>query len=164
MILVDIGCATHGRMSALDESFRPLIRRFKPDIYFGFDIYPGMLDGETLIEDTRCVFARRAAWTCEGILGVEVNSNMTHIQLGTVNGAKDIVASFDLGGFISLLPDGPIVKMDIEGAEYPVLWNIYERGIDKRIELLLVEWHPDEWANGFKMDRPPLRCQVEEWH
>jgi hypothetical protein len=147
----------------MDESLRPLLRRFKPDLYFGFDIYPGMLDGMTDIDDTVCVFSRRAAWTKAGTLGVKEQGNCTGVM--TDYGDDDnTVASFDLGGFLYVLPAPVVLKIDVEGAEYPILWNLYSRGIDKGLERILVEWHTEELAHGLWQDkRPPLRCPVEEW-
>lgn len=161
MILIDAGCATHGLMNSLDESLRPLLRRFRPDVYFGFDLYPGMLDGETEINGTKCIFANRAVWTSNGFVSVVEQGNCTHV-VSDMESAR-VVQAFDFGAFISVLPDDLIVKMDIEGAEYEVLWDLYERNLDTRIGTLLVEWHPEATANGFLRDRPPLRCQVEEW-
>ena len=162
MILIDAGCATHGLMNSLDESLRPLLRRFRPEVYFGFDLYPGMLDGQTEINGTQCIFSNRAVWTSNGFVTVVEQGNCTHVAEDYESAAA--VASFDFGAFLSLLPaDDLVVKMDIEGAEYPVLWDLYERNLDERITVLLVEWHPEATANGMLREKPPLRCPVEEW-
>lgn len=161
MILIDCGCATHGLMNSLDESLRPLLRRFRPEVYFGFDIYPGMLDGETSINGTACIFSNRAVWIENGFMSVVTQGNCTHLSPDLETSAA--VPTFDFGAFLSILPSGVVVKMDIEGAEYPVLADLHERGLDSRIELLLVEWHPEETANGLLAEKPELRCPVEEW-
>jgi len=162
VIVVDVGCATHSQRFQADESLRPLLRRFKPDLYFGFDIFPGMLDGMTDINNTVCVFARRAAWIEHGTMGVVEQGNCTHVV--KEGEGESTVEAFDLGMFLIALPVGVVLKIDAEGAEYPLLWNLYKRGIDERLERVLVEWHTEKLSNGQFVDkRPPLRCKVEEW-
>ena len=61
-----------------------------------------------------------------------------------------------------------IVKMDIEGAELPILEKVIEDGTDDRISLLLLEWHDwmfDESYGGRRTEvEASLRCPVEVWH
>jgi hypothetical protein len=63
-----------------------------------------------------------------------------------------------------------IVKLDCEGAEYPILRKVHDRGIDLHLAGILVEWHDgidpdgDFYGHGWnEMGRPELRCAVEAW-
>jgi hypothetical protein len=163
-VVVDVGCLTYSRRFQVDESLRPLLRRFRPGTYIGFDVKPGMLDGMREIDGVPCWFARRAAWTQDGVqLAVVERGNCTHVVQGCHPPSDGGVESFDLGTFLLRLPN-PILKIDVEGAEYPILHNLHERGIDHHLELLLVEWHTGPYANGYRTERPQLACPVEEWH
>jgi FkbM family methyltransferase len=69
--------------------------------------------------------------------------------------------------FAKLLAERPedeyvVVKMDIEGAEFPVLRQLAERGLLRKIKLLFIEWHerlvPGETSNT----RGQLERQLRE--
>lgn len=60
-----------------------------------------------------------------------------------------------------------VVKMDIEGAEVPVLEKVIADGTDDRMSLLIVEWHDQFFDRGYvrrrKAIQAALRCPVEIW-
>ncbi len=159
MIVIDLGCKTWGE----DESVGVLVERFKPDLFFGFD----PLISEGLYRDASAtvrVFSGRAAWLYDGFADFTDAGICSGIpaENGTTAGA---VPCFNFGSFFHALPDGEIVvKVDIEGGEYPLLMDLCLRGLDAKIALLLGEWHTGEYANGHDEVRPELRCPVEEWH
>jgi len=162
VIVIDLGCKTWGEQDSLSE----LEYRFRPDLLFGFD--PHAEAGEGIDHwgpNGECVrvFARRAAWLFDGFVD--------WVEDGDCSGIPDepgmtpaVVACFNFGSFLSALPQGDlVVKMDIEGGEYPLLADLAMRGLDERISLLLVEWHTPELSHGLFAERPELRCPVEEW-
>lgn len=61
-----------------------------------------------------------------------------------------------------------LVKLDIEGAEFPVLEQLIETGADKLITKLYVEMHPNkvvEYTTTYSdelLER--LSCEVVKWH
>lgn len=65
-----------------------------------------------------------------------------------------------------------IVKMDIEGAEYPVLERLLETGAIEIITRLFVEFHPNRFSDGVQrrnnllaaIERLGLPCQQEIGH
>jgi hypothetical protein len=62
VIVVDLGCFPHR-----DEiSIEPLARRYRPDVLYGFDPWPALVEGETQFEGTRVILARKAAWIADG--------------------------------------------------------------------------------------------------
>lgn len=168
MIVVDVGCHPHGN----EESVNKLIERFRPSILFGFDPYPLLEEGVIYTAGTTIVRRRVAAWTHANHLPyrVEGHEGVPGIASGIVapNDATHIVDGIDLPAFLSALPadDGLVLKLDCEGAEYPLLAALHRLDVDERLSLVLVEWHPEELAHQFYLvpeDRPVLRCPVEEW-
>jgi hypothetical protein len=168
MIVVDVGCHPQGP----EESVYKLVRRFSPDVLFGFDPFPHLKEGvefhfEADVATTMIVRRRAAAWLHGKGVTIAVNGICTGVA-----GAPDApfeealrpVPSVDLVAFLAALPDPVVLKLDAEGAEYPLLAALAVSGIDSRLERVLVEWHPPETAHGFYRDeRPELACPVEEW-
>ncbi len=166
-IVVDLGCQRHGT----DYSIEPLIDRFAPMLLLGFDpaaTPPLRYD----IEQTTVVIDQSVAWTHDGS---RMFSARTGIE-GTVmvssnawNGKPRTVPCFDFSTWLHDL-DAPdvVVKMDIEGAEVPVLEKLIADGNDERIGLLLIEWHDFCFDNTYGVRRAAveksLRCPVEIWH
>lgn len=167
MIVVDVGAMRQGP----EESTLKLVERFQPQVLFGFDPHPDFVEGVATIDGTVVVNRRVAAWTHGGAVrfvedgicsGVEQDRSETRRSLRTRR-SKD-VECFILAFLLRTLPAGVVLKLDCEGAEYPLLSQIAATRADERLALVLVEWHPEETAHGhFMAERPTLRCPVEEW-
>lgn len=162
MIVVDVGCMPHGR----EESVRKLIGRFQPDILFGFDPHPDLVEGVEHAGDTVVVRKRAAAWIFGGQTLFKIDGICSGVAACDI--AKDgtvMVDCFDLAAWLRALPVGEVVlKLDAEGAEYPLLARLHESGLDGRLQRVIVEWHPPDTAHGlYTAVRPELRCDVEEW-
>lgn len=153
--VVDLGCHTHAGHPA-DESVHELIGRYHPDTLYGFDPHPDLVEGETVIDGTRVVLERSAAWTYNGYVAYDQRPNRP--LAASVGAGSDVVACFDLAGRLQF---GDIVKMDVEGAEYPLLRHLIEAGADAKIETLLVEFH--EPFDQVRALLGALRCPVEDW-
>lgn len=162
MIVVDVGCMTHGT----EESEGPLIRGFEPDLYLGFDAHPEMRDsveyaraGATLVVRRRLV-----AWVYDGFVPLYVDGTTTGV-LSRENrlAGPARVPCFDLATFLRALPQPLVLKLDVEGGEYPLLERIVDLGIDEHLDAVLVEWHSPDYSHGFYADRPELACEVKEW-
>lgn len=162
MIVVDLGCKPWKN----DESVHTLVERFTPDILFGFDPHPETQDGVSRIKDTIAVISRKAAWTKDGWVKVSEAGIGTYVSSASIpSGGELRVQCFDLASFLlALAPTELVVKMDVEGAEYPLLNRIRFLDVDKVITLLLVEWHTGKLANGYEGRKPDLRCPVEGWY
>jgi FkbM family methyltransferase len=84
----------------------------------------------------------------------------------------DLVETIDLVEFIQnnfSQDDYIICKMDIEGAEYPVLEKMIEKDILKYIKVFYIEWHNRMLKNKYdesKIINHILNSQIElrEWH
>jgi hypothetical protein len=184
LTVVDVGCFPHGH----EVSVETLIDRFCPEVLYGFDPWPELMEGEQTVRlervgaavprEVRVVLARKAAWVADGLIEIalvggerawdstvmrEKNSRREWQQ-----GEITKVACFDFPAWVEGLPEGDlIVKLDAEGAEFPLLDALHERGVDGRVSLLLVEWHDAKMNGQFAVERERLlgllRCPVEEW-
>lgn len=180
MIVVDIGCQPQDS----EESIYKLCEAYRPTILYGFDPHPDLVPGVELHEYPRersgrrshaqrqgragptvIVRSRLAAWTNDGFVAYREDG----IRSGVVPEFQSsaVVPCFDLVAWLKTLPMPDvevILKMDAEGSEFPLLWALYDSGLDLLIKEALIEYHPGETANGlFSQDRPPLRCPVDDW-
>lgn len=173
MIVVDLGCFPHR-----DEiSIEPLLERFRPDVLYGFDPWPALVEGETVLAGTRIVLERQAAWIEDGELefarvrglrGWDSTVMRAKNARGEWGGSGDVirVPCFDLSAWLRGLPEPPIVKMDVEGAEFPLLEKLIADRTDALVQELFVEWHDDKMADvaGRKAELlEELRCPVTQW-
>lgn len=162
MIVVDLGCVGHQG----EDSIEPLINHFHPDVFYGFDPHPGILDlGGFAAGDTEVHLERKAAWIHDGTIGFDSAGLRSQVR---EQDEWEQVPCFDLAAWLQKLPDDEIiVKMDIEGAEKPVLEHLIETNTDLLIDRLLIEWHGHrDFVIPFDADelRRRLRCPVETWH
>lgn len=143
MIAVDVGCATLGT----EESMLRLIDRFRPEILYGFD--PQAVEGVTRIGDTEVVQRAQAAWVEDGFVSWE--SAFTRSRVVAEAESAAVVPCFDFCAWLAPVVDaGPVVvKLDCEGAEFPLIDALRRAGLLERLEMLLVEWH--------------LGCPLEAW-
>lgn len=152
MIVVDVGCHPHGG----EVSVAPLVDRFHPSLLYGFDPFPELVEGVWPIGMTLGVFSRQAAWLHCGTVAYSTDGSRSRIGTGLP------VACFDFAAwFAALPPTGVILKLDCEGAEYVLLDRLITRGLDERLDLLLVEWHDKPGAETQILDR--ISCPVELW-
>ena len=173
MIVVDLGCYPHR-----DEiSVEPLIERYRPDVLYGFDPWPGLVEGETEVDGTRVVLQRKAAWIEDGeiefarVRGFRAwNSTVVRAKgtRGEWSGSGDVirVPCFDFSAWLCELGAPAVVKLDVEGAEFEILERMVDEGTDLLVSQLLVEWHDDRMP-GFEPRRAELtsrlRCPIETY-
>jgi hypothetical protein len=59
-----------------------------------------------------------------------------------------------------------VVKLDVEGAEFPILERLHEDGTDALVAELLVEWHDEKMADFAERKAAllsSLRCPIGPW-
>lgn len=159
-VVVDIGCVPRGR----EESVQRLTERFQPHVLYGFDPDPELVEGVEYVgadgRITVIIRRRLAAWTYDGVAPIVFDGICTGID----KKGETLAQCFDLAPWLRSLPVGMVVlKLDCEGAEYPILQRIHKLGIDQHLGRILVEWHPRKTAHGWGRRRPVLDCPVEEW-
>ena len=175
MIVVDLGCFPHRH----EVSIEPLVKRYRPDVLYGFDPWPDLAEGELRIGDSRVVLERTAAWIEDGVIEFARIRGLRAWD-STVMRAKNSrgewaptrlrevvpVPCFDFSAWLRTLPEAPVVKMDVEGAEFPILERMVEDGTDSLVSELLVEWHDDkmdDFAERKARLLGRLRCPVVDW-
>lgn len=170
-VVVDLGCRTYGE----DESIGPLVRRFKPRNLYGFDpLLPA--DEDYWVDDTYVRIERIAAWLFDGQLPLgigapsELDATVVHRKNGRGEWDRSVpVRCFDFPEMLTRHSPGVVVKMNVEGAEFPLLQACLDRGIAERIGLLVVAWHDDVLDGGtdYKAWRGRLEdalpCPIEPW-
>jgi hypothetical protein len=164
-IVVDVGCVTWLKPGQLgqEDSIGYLLKRFGPTVLYGFDPHPGLVEMIDRVDGAVVMTSRRAAWTYDGEIALDLQANCTHVDAG-----MDKTPCFDLARWLLELPKAEIVmKLDVEGAEYVLLPHLIETGAIRRVNRLLVEWHVGRYANGLQSDRRAIMrgidCPVEEW-
>ncbi len=163
--MVDLGCQRHGT----DYSIEPLAKRFAPKVLLGFD--PASTPACYDLEGTEIVIAASAAWVHDGTMelsGVDDEATIM-VDSDARNATERTVPCFDFSAWLGRLKSPQVVvKMDIEGAELPVLEKIVADGTDDRISLLVLEWHNQFFDEDYRSRRSKveeaLRCPVEVWH
>jgi FkbM family methyltransferase len=173
VIVVDLGCFPHR-----DEiSIEPLVKRFRPDILYGFDPWPALVEGETEVDGTRVVLTRKAAWIFDGeiefarVRGLRAWDSTVMREKNSRSewsGSSEVlrVPCFDFSSWVRTLPEPPIVKFDVEGAEFPILERMVETGADALVSQVLVEWHDDKMVDYPERKAAllaQLRCPVASW-
>lgn len=170
--VVDCGCKSYDG----EESIGHLAGRFQPDVFYGFD--PQLTEDEMLagVEGVPAVMlSREAAWIADGVLRLGLGSwrAWDATAMREKNGRGEWadtadVPCFDLAAWLTGLPAGEVVlKLDVEGAEFPILRHLITADADLRLSLLLVEWHtwklPARYLHEQAVLSRALRCPVEPW-
>jgi FkbM family methyltransferase len=146
---------------------------------FGFEPNPGSfrLADKKIGHRQNVVLEELAAWTEDGEAEFAVDDigstvmktkrnwdSSEHITVKTFDFSRWLKARFREDCFI-------VLKMDIEGAEFPLLEKMIKDGTDKLVNELLVEFHPNkvsDYTTTHKNDliqRLTYRgVEVYEWH
>ena len=134
-VVVDLGCLSRNGA----DSLAALAEEYRPERIYGFDPSPEL--NETCVEHAGVPVTLRqsAAWTRDGTVAFVEQGSSSRIARG---GAE--VPCFDFSAWLKLLKQtrpNVVVKMDIEGAEVPVLQHMIREGTHELVDELLVEWH-----------------------
>lgn len=157
-VVVDIGCGAHEGQ----ESIPYLLERFRPSVLYGVDPNPGDLGDvpSTVVVD------RRAAWVADGRVGFTVADPATRSSVGEGDDVECFDVAEYLDDIIAQHGEPVVVKFDCEGAEYTLLDHLIASGVDRDLDLVLVEWHRAGIVSCDEM-RADLEgrigCPVEEW-
>lgn len=175
MIVVDLGCFPHRH----EVSLEPLVKRYRPQVLYGFDPWPELIEGETQLDGTRVILERKAAWIEDGVIeyarvrGLRAWDSTVMREKNSrgewsSSGSREVirVPCFDFSAWLRSLLEQPVVKIDVEGAEFPILKRMVDEGTDALVAELLVEWHDDkmeDFAERKARLLSQLRCPVTDW-
>lgn len=173
-VVVDVGCNFY-ESHPNDESVNRLIAEHKPDWLYGFDPLSSPIVERR--NGTGVTIEDKAAWVFDGELHMGIGAGGLSATLmpdkqshGEWN-TQRLVRCFDFARWLMVVNKGwghrPIVKLDVEGAEVPLLEALVKTGADRLITLLRVEWHghlfDDAWREREEVLRGSLNCPVETW-
>ncbi len=150
-VAIDLGCIPRNGA----ESLPILAWEYSPNILYGFDAGDDLVEGEFQKGSMKVVLRRAAAWTHDGtVLFHEDGSGSRLGEYGVE------VPCFDFSAWLQVLKlkskaKEIFVKMDIEGAEVPILEKMIADGTDALVDELLVEWH-GKVVDGYC-------CPAREW-
>ena len=157
--VIDVGCARYGG----DFSIERLIEEFSPEILYGFDPSwePPMFDPPADLK-TIVHISNEAVWTHDGVVQFTING--LNGQVTTTGPERPCV---DLARVVRELPDDDIVlKVDAEGSEYELLEHLMAKGMDNRLRLAWIEWHPfgaKDWSQRRASIERRIQCELTEW-
>lgn len=150
-IYIDLG-AGDGDTILQFRNWRGLLNIHYPDSYkdwiaYGFEPNPAMERKwkRHIKEDT--IIKKEAAWTTDGVITLSIGqpyykSSVMKEKKDYQEGKKMVVPCFDFSKWIEQFRgDTVILKMDIEGAELPILTKMMEDGTDTIPTVTFVEWH-----------------------
>jgi FkbM family methyltransferase len=153
VIVIDVGASDNGH----ESSTQRLATRFDPQLIVGLDPHPSLEEKVYMVGQTPVVAIRSAAWTRDGQIGYEEQSGSSQVRED-----PDLpqVPCMDLAQVIRDF-EATVLKIDAEGAEYTLLPYIIEQQLDRRLELVWVEWHVP--YDGKREIEATIRCPIEEW-
>lgn len=154
-IAIDIGAAWHGGPDSWE-----LLMEFSPHTIYGFD---PQLDEEREFshKGTKVILERKAAWTYFGWVQFAGRGLGGHVEAMTGYGETP-VRCFDLASFVLSLGSEPIVlKLDCEGAEYPLLRHLIDKNATEHIWKIWCEFHKPR--RGMKKLMDAIDCEWAEW-
>lgn len=120
-------------------------------------------------------FIQKAAWVEDGVmefrqdLAPEPMGSTLMVDKAEANKETKIeVETMDFSQWLKQFGGEEIyIKMDIEGAEYPVLRKMIEDGTDKLVKLMMIEWHGNKmgtkWLNEQVWIIDNLSCKWIDW-
>lgn len=149
-------------------------------IIYGFEPNPKFRDKLEALASDKVIISNRAAWIEYHTTQFALESSETPLGSTLMSGKKKIwdnnekidVQAFDFSAWLRQFEDDfVVVKMDIEGAEFPILEKMIADGTDKICDYLMVEFHPNKVVEYTTTDKNILIDKLKsrgvnilEWH
>lgn len=120
---------------------------------YAFEPNPRFIEQWEKISDEKTVFIQKAAWIKKDVMDFAVDQTDTPLGSTLMKGKVKIwdsspkikVATFDLSAYLKrFTKDFVVLKIDAEGAEFPILEKMIKDNTDKICDWLLVEFHPNK--------------------
>ncbi len=164
-ILIDLGAYDGDSLIALEYWKFDKVYAFEPNPRFKEDLEK--LDVE---------FSNKVAWIEDGTVMFSVDGN--DLAYGSTvmkskatynNRTATEMKSFDFSEWLKQFRNDDVtVKMDIEGAEFPILNKMIKDGTDEIVKDLHVEFHANKVREYTTTDVHALiknlKCKVHIWH
>lgn len=179
-IYIDAGCFNGDTV----EQFRNWCKIAFPDkkdwTIYAFDPNPMFKDRWEIIEDEHTSFELKAVWIADGTIPFAVDKADNPLGSTLMPGKKKIwddsdkimVETFDFSDWLKKFENDFVVcKLDIEGAEFPVLNKMITDNTDKICDYLMVEFHAGKVVEYLTTDYLDLverlkqrNVNILEWH
>lgn len=148
---------------------------FKADRKIAFEANPRFIKK---LEKTDAEVHHKAVWTKDGEMDFYVDraikplgSTLYKTKANKLLTKKITVETIDFSRFIEELEaDEILIKMDIEGAEFPVLDKMISRSSFMKVKKIYCEFHPNKVTEYTTTDKIALInrlksfIDIEEWH
>lgn len=118
-------------------------------------------------------FINKAAWINDDML--EFSETDNDLGASVMPDKANYDKTYQVQGFdfsqwlIQFKWEHIIIKMNIEGAEYPILQKMIKDGTDKLVDTIMVEFHSKKmdnhlkWFNIEQEIQANIRCNLKEW-
>lgn len=181
-VFIDLGCYNGDTVEEFRNWRKVAFDRTWEWEIFAFDINPAFKEQWDNIADEHTHFSRLAAWISDEIIEVSIEQSETplgstamsgkkavwatgkKIEVGAINFSRYIWEYFSDDAFV-------VVKMDIEGAEFPILEKMLKEKTIQHIDLLLCEFHPNKVVEYTTTHKNELIKRIKdagvdvlEWH
>lgn len=178
-IYIDIG-AYNGDTVEQFRNWSKIAYPGKDFIIYAFDPNPNFKKQWAILSNDKTTFSNKAAWISDGVAKFAVDD--TNMPIGSTLMPSKVraweafnkieVETFDFSEWLKQFKnDFVVVKMDCEGAEFPILEKMID---DKTITIpndLMVEFHPNKvvdytsnYSNKLKDRIRQLGVNLTDWH
>lgn len=179
-IFIDIGCYDGDTVEQF-RNWKKLAFPARADwTIHAFDPNPTFREKWETMKDGNTFFYQKAAWIEDTELLLALEDSLTPVGSTVMPGKQKIwnnsekisVPAFDLSKWVKQFKeDYVVIKLDCEGAEFPILEKMIEDKTVQVANILLVEFHPNkvvEYTTEHKLDLikrvQELGVEIYDWH
>lgn len=168
MIYLDLGC--HNGQSIIDFYDGKFDDRLEPKFFksIAFDPnphYKDELDRISNILGTEII--KKAVLDHNGTIEFSLRSNDEKSSVMKekncwADGEIMTVPCIDFAEYLYNLGEDVVIRMDIEGAEYPVLERLIMTGVIKQVKYLGIEWHASKMSGNYQERQQKIEKKLKE--
>lgn len=171
-VFIDLGCYD-GDTILQFRNWKAL--KYEPDepwMMYGFDPNPNFVKQWQRHARLDTIFAQKAAWIEDGEMEMTISkpayrSTVMKEKVNWGEGLTIKVPCFDFSMWLDQFEDDHVIlKLDVEGAELPILTKMIKDGTDKIPALTMVEWHDGKMPTYHSNKHEILenyRTKLVEW-
>lgn len=174
-VYIDLGCHD-GKTVEEFRNWRKLAFPFMKEWeIYAYDPNPEVKKKWDIIKDENTFFFQQAVWIKAGEFDFALDGQGSTLMKGKKGAWDGEVIKVRAINIMNILEqfceDFVVVKMDTEGAEFPVLNKLLDDGTIDIIDVLLVEFHPNKVVEYTTDDKNNLIKRIKEagvtileWH
>lgn len=177
-VFIDVGAYDGDTIEQFYNWYKLIDNPLEYEIY-GFEPNPEMFKAakKKVGHRQNVVLEESAAWVEDDEIEFavdDIGSTVMKTKRNWEASPKITIKSFDFSKWLAAnftAEDFIVCKMDVEGAEFPILEKMIRDGTDKLVNELLVEFHPNKVTDYTTTDKNDLiqrltyrGVEVYEWH